>query len=239
HFGGRGLLLQRLGKVLARLGQLRPRFGELPSACVEFLFQFGRRLVPPVDVRPRLRFGRTNLATARPALQAFARQHHPQSPHVTSPGSGLPGLRKYYASPRVCEPFTLIAGCREARGQLPRPLTAGASWQSGLKRRFSPSRSTSRRAEPFTVPAPMIWGLVILRQTFVRRSQNCVAWAATTGRPSFDHLRGAGEQRGRSGEAQHPRGCVQCATNPYELQMTQCLLVTMGHAVVTLDPVAA
>ena len=40
-----------------------------------------------------------------------------------------------------------------------------------------------RWAEPFIVPAPMIWGLVILRQTFVRRSRNCVAWAATAGRP--------------------------------------------------------
>jgi hypothetical protein len=27
----------------------------------------------------------------------------------------------------------------------------------------------------------MIWGFVILRQTFVRRSQNCVASAATAG----------------------------------------------------------
>jgi hypothetical protein len=59
--------------VLARLDQLRPRFRELPSACVEFLFQFDPRLVPPADLRPRLRFGETNLVTARPALHSFAR----------------------------------------------------------------------------------------------------------------------------------------------------------------------
>src|SRR5262249_22878639 len=47
HFGGRGLLPQRLGKVLARLGQLRPRFGELPSACVEFFSSSARGSCPP------------------------------------------------------------------------------------------------------------------------------------------------------------------------------------------------
>ena len=90
------LLLKRLGKVLPCLGQLRSRFGKLPSACAEFLFQFGPRLVPPANVRARLRFGRTNLATARPALRAFARQRHLDSPMlvITSRGSGLPRLRE-------------------------------------------------------------------------------------------------------------------------------------------------
>jgi hypothetical protein len=34
------------------------------------------------------------------------------------------------------------------------------------------------------------------------------------------------------------RGVYPARNNPYEFQMTHCLPVTMGHDVVTLDPVA-
>jgi hypothetical protein len=46
-----------------------------------------------------------------------------------------------------------------------------------------------------------------------------------------------GEQRGRPVEASI-RGVYPARNNPYEFQMTHCLPVTMGHDVVTLDPVA-
>src|SRR5262245_6915649 len=85
HLGSRGLLLERLGKVLACLGQLPSRFGELPNVCVEFLFQFGPRLVRPADVRSRLRSGRTKLAAACWALCAFERQGSPRRHSHWSP----------------------------------------------------------------------------------------------------------------------------------------------------------
>src|SRR5262249_59415790 len=40
---------------------------------------------------------------------------------------------------------------REERRKKPQPLTTGASWQSGSKLEFGPSRSASRRAEHFLV----------------------------------------------------------------------------------------
>src|SRR5262245_5220935 len=89
HLGGCCLLLQRLGKLLPSLGELGPRFGEPPSACVEFLFQFGPRLVRPSDVRSRLRSGRTKLAAACWTICAFVRQGHLVGT-VTGPPPGRP-----------------------------------------------------------------------------------------------------------------------------------------------------
>src|SRR5262245_9256173 len=69
HLGGRGLLLQRLGKV-------PPRFGELTGARFELLFQLAQRIGPVANARSRLRSGRTKLAVACWALCAFERQGH-------------------------------------------------------------------------------------------------------------------------------------------------------------------
>src|SRR5262245_23332762 len=66
---GRGLLLQRLGKVLARLGELAPVF-------FEFLFQFGVGNANGINVSSRLRSIRTKTASVRSALRPFARQGH-------------------------------------------------------------------------------------------------------------------------------------------------------------------
>ena len=70
HFRGCRLLLQRLGE----------------------LFQLGRGCVPAADLRFRLRFARTKLATVHWAVRAFARQGHPRR-HVDRPRlSGPPTL---------------------------------------------------------------------------------------------------------------------------------------------------
>jgi hypothetical protein len=50
YLRGRGLLLQRLGKVLPSLGEFAPVFFEL-------LFQIGMRLTHPADARFHLRSG--------------------------------------------------------------------------------------------------------------------------------------------------------------------------------------
>src|SRR5262245_43414312 len=50
----------------------------------------------------RLRSGRTTFTTVCLAFRAFARRGHLSRPHAED--SGLPGLRKYHASARVCEP---------------------------------------------------------------------------------------------------------------------------------------
>src|SRR5262245_17512234 len=57
-------------------------------------------------------------------------------------------------------------GRRAGRRKKPQPSTAGASWQSGSKLEFGPSRSASRRAERFLVAFPRSLGLVHPRQRF-------------------------------------------------------------------------
>src|SRR5215472_7692663 len=69
YLGGRGLLLQRLGKVPLHLG-------ELTGARFELLFQLAR-IGPVANARFRLRSGRTKLAAARRStICTFARQGH-------------------------------------------------------------------------------------------------------------------------------------------------------------------
>src|SRR5262249_8201549 len=69
-------------------------------------------------------------------------------------------------------------GRRAGRRKKPQPSTAGASWQSGSKLEFGPSRSASRRAERFLVAFPTSLGLVHLRQRFAPLTgfgRNCLS----------------------------------------------------------------
>src|SRR5262245_13977690 len=70
YLGGRGLLLQRLGKV-------PPHLGKLTGARFELLFQLAQRIGPVANARFRLRSSRTKLAAARRwTTCTFARQGH-------------------------------------------------------------------------------------------------------------------------------------------------------------------
>ena len=69
YLGGRGLLLQRLGKVPLHLG-------ELTGARFELLVQLAQRIGPVANARFRLRSGRTKLAGARWTICTFRRQGH-------------------------------------------------------------------------------------------------------------------------------------------------------------------
>jgi len=79
---------------------------------------------------------------------------------VERPG---PFINRRHQSHRLVHPGR---GRRAGRRKKPQPLTAGASWQSGSKLEFGPSRSASRRAERFLVAFPTFLGLVHPRQRF-------------------------------------------------------------------------
>ena len=70
YLGGRGPLLQRLGKV-------PPHLGELKGARFELLFQLAQRIGPVTNARFRLRSDRTKPAAARRwTTCTFGRQGH-------------------------------------------------------------------------------------------------------------------------------------------------------------------
>ena len=93
-------------------------------------------------------------------VSSSARSHlitDPEGSSARSPSSTAASITSISA-PRAWPP------CRTAE-KAP-ALTAGASWQSGSKLEFGPSRSASRRAERFLVAFPTFLGLVHPRQRF-------------------------------------------------------------------------
>src|SRR5262245_41288915 len=85
HFRAAGLLLQCFGKMLSRVSELAGTLFELlfqfASMRLEFLFQLGARFAA-TNARPRLRSGRTKLATFRLAFRALARQDYPRGTSI-------------------------------------------------------------------------------------------------------------------------------------------------------------
>src|SRR5262249_18164924 len=96
---GRGLLLQRLGKVT-------PRLGEFTGARFELLFQLDQGIGLVANVRSRLRSGRTKLAAACWAICAFERQGHLVGT-ATGPPSGRPSQGS--SQPILTEPHDELA----------------------------------------------------------------------------------------------------------------------------------
>src|SRR5215472_1220746 len=80
HVGGRGLLLERLRKMLPSLSELAPVF-------FEFLFQFGVGIANGINASPRLRCLRTKTGNASSALRPFAIHDHLVGT-ITGPPSG-------------------------------------------------------------------------------------------------------------------------------------------------------
>src|SRR5262249_5026856 len=81
----RRLLLQRLAEIAGA----RIELGfQLASLSLEVFFQLGAGFAYPTKARCRLRSGRTNFATASPALGAFGRQGHLDRPVLVVTGRG-------------------------------------------------------------------------------------------------------------------------------------------------------
>src|SRR5262245_61884361 len=85
HLRAAGLLLQCFGEMLSHVGELAGALFELffqfASMRGQFLFQLGARFAA-TNARPRLRSGRTKLATLRLAFRALARQVYPRGTSI-------------------------------------------------------------------------------------------------------------------------------------------------------------
>src|SRR5262249_32848709 len=103
--GGRGLLLQSLGKLARALFELLFQFA---SMRLKLLFPLAARFPAATDTRFCLRSGRTKLATTCSAFRGLARQGHPPQ-HVDR--LRLSGPPTFYsdntAGLAVCQPFRL------------------------------------------------------------------------------------------------------------------------------------
>src|SRR5262245_55156664 len=108
---------------------------------LQLLFELSARFASPTNARPRLRSGRTKLATTRSAFRALARQGHPRS---TSVGPGSPGplnIRNITRQGRWVRPFTALS--QTETGPVKPPRRWGGQW---------PALETRQRAALRRVP---------------------------------------------------------------------------------------
>ena len=113
-----------------------------------------RRMARPVRRFPNL------LCALRITLDRIPRHHN----RARCGNSQLSGPNTCYSPPSICSPkpgkgttaiiSLFVRDIGKQQRKKPQPLTTGASWQSGSKLEFGPSRSVSRRAEHFLVALP-------------------------------------------------------------------------------------
>src|SRR5215471_9702877 len=110
HLGRRGLLLQRLGKLLLCLVSAALCFSKLAGAGFELLPQPRGRGAPLSHARSGPRSGGTRLTTTtRSALRALARQGHPRAARRSTRAVPATDIRNITRLGRWVRPFTAVA----------------------------------------------------------------------------------------------------------------------------------